>query len=329
MQDVWMGLIKPFVLGFVIVTIACHVGLRTKGGTAGRRQGDDGGGGRRIGGGDRGRLLRDPDSDRADVLTMDTDSNDARRRRRSSANRARRSSCSIRCSSRSTRRSCCKNISFTLIYGHTKIILGASGSGKSTTLKIITGLLRADAGVVWVNGERVDQLTEREMMAVRADLGMIFQEGRAVRLADRARERRLQALRRERHAARGGRQAGRGSARLGRPERVHRPHAVGAVGRPAAPRRDRAGDGVQAAHPALRRGDHRARSDHGDDRRRGDHQAARPRARQLDRRHAPAARRVLRRDAHGRARRRRQGARSCRRRPRRSARPSSSCSATA
>jgi phospholipid/cholesterol/gamma-HCH transport system permease protein len=35
MQDVWMGLIKPFVLGFVIVTTACHVGLRTSGGTQG------------------------------------------------------------------------------------------------------------------------------------------------------------------------------------------------------------------------------------------------------------------------------------------------------
>ncbi|HMC72067.1 MAG TPA: ATP-binding cassette domain-containing protein, partial [Mycobacteriales bacterium] len=70
-----------------------------------------------------------------------------------------------------------KSISFTLISGHTKIILGASGSGKSTTLKIITGLLRADSGVVWVNGRRVDQLSEHEMMAVRADLGMIFQEG--------------------------------------------------------------------------------------------------------------------------------------------------------
>jgi phospholipid/cholesterol/gamma-HCH transport system permease protein len=34
-QDVWMGIIKPFVLGFVIVTTACHVGLRTKGGTQG------------------------------------------------------------------------------------------------------------------------------------------------------------------------------------------------------------------------------------------------------------------------------------------------------
>ena len=70
-----------------------------------------------------------------------------------------------------------KDISFTLIKGHTKIILGASGSGKSTTLKIICGLLKADTGVVWVNGARVDQLTELEMMKVRADLGMIFQEG--------------------------------------------------------------------------------------------------------------------------------------------------------
>lgn len=34
-QDLWMGLIKPFALGFVIVSIACHVGLRTSGGTQG------------------------------------------------------------------------------------------------------------------------------------------------------------------------------------------------------------------------------------------------------------------------------------------------------
>ena len=35
LEDVWMGLIKPFFLGFVIVSIGCHVGLRTKGGTQG------------------------------------------------------------------------------------------------------------------------------------------------------------------------------------------------------------------------------------------------------------------------------------------------------
>ena len=34
-QDVWMGVIKPFFLGFTIVTIGCHVGMRTTGGTQG------------------------------------------------------------------------------------------------------------------------------------------------------------------------------------------------------------------------------------------------------------------------------------------------------
>jgi phospholipid/cholesterol/gamma-HCH transport system ATP-binding protein len=70
-----------------------------------------------------------------------------------------------------------KDVSFTLNSGHTKVILGASGAGKSITLKIIMGLLKPDAGAVWLNGQRVDQLTEEAMMAVRADLGMVFQEG--------------------------------------------------------------------------------------------------------------------------------------------------------
>ena len=68
-------------------------------------------------------------------------------------------------------------VSFTLLGGHTKIILGASGAGKSTVLKLILGLLRPDAGIIWVNGERVDQMNEQELMRVRADLGMVFQEG--------------------------------------------------------------------------------------------------------------------------------------------------------
>src|SRR5438874_11188771 len=70
-----------------------------------------------------------------------------------------------------------KDVSFTLLPGHTKIILGASGAGKSMTLKILLGLIRADGGAVWVNGARVDQLSEEEMMGVRADVGMVFQEG--------------------------------------------------------------------------------------------------------------------------------------------------------
>jgi len=70
-----------------------------------------------------------------------------------------------------------RDVSFTLQTGHTKIFLGASGAGKSTILRLILGLLKPDSGVIFVNGERVDNMTEERLMAVRADLGMVFQEG--------------------------------------------------------------------------------------------------------------------------------------------------------
>ena len=70
-----------------------------------------------------------------------------------------------------------REISFTMLEGHTKIFLGASGSGNSTSLTLIVGLLRPDAGKIWVNGERIDRMSEPELMRVRTDLGMVFQEG--------------------------------------------------------------------------------------------------------------------------------------------------------
>src|SRR5688572_12277223 len=70
-----------------------------------------------------------------------------------------------------------RDVSFTLLPGHTKLILGASGSGKSTILKLILGLLRPDAGEVYVHGERIDQMQEQELLRVRGGLGMVFQEG--------------------------------------------------------------------------------------------------------------------------------------------------------
>jgi phospholipid/cholesterol/gamma-HCH transport system ATP-binding protein len=70
-----------------------------------------------------------------------------------------------------------KDVSFTLLPGHTKVILGASGSGKSTILKLILGLWKPDGGSISVNGHRVDQMNERELMEMRADVGMVFQEG--------------------------------------------------------------------------------------------------------------------------------------------------------
>jgi phospholipid/cholesterol/gamma-HCH transport system ATP-binding protein len=68
-------------------------------------------------------------------------------------------------------------VSFRLQEGHMMVILGASGAGKSTVLRLILGLLRPDSGAITVNGQRVDQLRERELMPVRANLGMVFQEG--------------------------------------------------------------------------------------------------------------------------------------------------------
>jgi len=70
-----------------------------------------------------------------------------------------------------------KDISFELRAGYTKIFLGASGAGKSTILKLILGLLKPQAGRIWVNGVRVDTLGENDMMKVRDDVGMVFQEG--------------------------------------------------------------------------------------------------------------------------------------------------------
>lgn len=69
------------------------------------------------------------------------------------------------------------DISFTLLPGRMKVFLGASGSGKSTILRLVLGLLRPDAGRIWVLGRRTDTMSETALMEVRAHLGMIFQEG--------------------------------------------------------------------------------------------------------------------------------------------------------
>ena len=70
-----------------------------------------------------------------------------------------------------------RGVSFQLLPGRLKLVLGASGAGKSTILRIILGLLKPDAGEVWVGGERVDRMSETELMSVREQLGMVFQEG--------------------------------------------------------------------------------------------------------------------------------------------------------
>ena len=68
-------------------------------------------------------------------------------------------------------------MSFDLGPGTTKIVLGGSGSGKTTILRIALGLLKADAGTVVVDGTEVSGLAEEELRDVRLKIGMVFQEG--------------------------------------------------------------------------------------------------------------------------------------------------------
>src|SRR4030095_8207357 len=68
-------------------------------------------------------------------------------------------------------------VSFTVRRGETKLILGRSGGGKSTTVRLILGLLKPDSGRILIDGEDITDYTEEEMMEVRKKIGMVFQEG--------------------------------------------------------------------------------------------------------------------------------------------------------
>jgi phospholipid/cholesterol/gamma-HCH transport system ATP-binding protein len=57
------------------------------------------------------------------------------------------------------------------------VVLGGSGAGKSTMLRLIGGLERPDAGSVWVAGQEVSLLPERQLFRVRERIGMLFQGG--------------------------------------------------------------------------------------------------------------------------------------------------------
>jgi phospholipid/cholesterol/gamma-HCH transport system ATP-binding protein len=68
-----------------------------------------------------------------------------------------------------------KGVDFTLVRGENVAVLGKSGSGKSVLIKIMVGLLKPDAGEVWVLGKQVDKLKGRELDALRMRVGFSFQ----------------------------------------------------------------------------------------------------------------------------------------------------------
>jgi phospholipid/cholesterol/gamma-HCH transport system ATP-binding protein len=69
------------------------------------------------------------------------------------------------------------NISFFVDHGETCVIMGRSGVGKSVTLKLIMGFLRADSGRIWVGGHDITEWTEQQMHDIRRRVTMVFQSG--------------------------------------------------------------------------------------------------------------------------------------------------------
>lgn len=68
-------------------------------------------------------------------------------------------------------------VSFVVRRGETKVILGRSGGGKSTTIRLILGLLKPDSGQIFIDGEDITDYSEVEMIPIRKKIGMVFQEG--------------------------------------------------------------------------------------------------------------------------------------------------------
>jgi phospholipid/cholesterol/gamma-HCH transport system ATP-binding protein len=70
-----------------------------------------------------------------------------------------------------------EDISFDVPRGRTSAVLGPSGTGKSVLLKVIIGLLRPEAGQVYIDGEPIVGVRQRDVMRIRRKFGVLFQDG--------------------------------------------------------------------------------------------------------------------------------------------------------
>jgi len=69
------------------------------------------------------------------------------------------------------------HVSFTVAPGEMKLMLGESGGGKSTVIKLGLGLERPDSGEIFIDGEEITHLSEQELNCIREKMGVVFQEG--------------------------------------------------------------------------------------------------------------------------------------------------------
>ncbi|MBL8207774.1 MAG: ATP-binding cassette domain-containing protein [Blastocatellia bacterium] len=68
-------------------------------------------------------------------------------------------------------------VNFRVHSGEMKVVLGQSGSGKSTILRLLLGLLKPNSGEILINGEEVTQFDEEALNHVRQKMSIVFQEG--------------------------------------------------------------------------------------------------------------------------------------------------------
>jgi len=84
------------------------------------------------------------------------------------------------------------DVSFVVNPGETKIVMGGSGTGKSTILKLVLGLIKPQEGRILVDGDDTVTFSEHDMSQVRQKIGMVFQDGAASNNHQRARTRALE-----------------------------------------------------------------------------------------------------------------------------------------
>lgn len=70
-----------------------------------------------------------------------------------------------------------RGVDLQLERGKTTVVIGESGTGKSVLLKTMLGLIRPDAGMVFVEGQRIDDMRERDLVDIRRSFGYLFQMG--------------------------------------------------------------------------------------------------------------------------------------------------------
>jgi phospholipid/cholesterol/gamma-HCH transport system permease protein len=246
-DDIWGGLLKGWVFGVIIGTVACYKGFYTEGGARGRRAGDHVVRRRGVGVDLGVELLHRVDAAVSagliDPVTGEPSAIVYQGVKK-----------------RFGTFEVLKGLDLLVPRGKITVIIGRSGTGKSVTMKHVMGLLRPDAGRIWVGDGRRADGHERPQTAPRAEpVRHRVPERGAVRLDERVRQHRVPAARTHEHAAGRHQREDQGVAGSRGAAGRRGEDAGRAVGRHAQTRRARPGARARPRVLAVRRADDRPR----------------------------------------------------------------------